>query len=160
MCWCCWAFRSLSARMQVGVRKAREVAALNQLPIIAVHHMEAHALMARSAAASGGDGENGGSRKGGGGPPGFPFLALLVSGGHNLLLVVRGVGDYQLLGSTLDDAVGESLFDIGAFIIVVGFKMHRDCQLLGSTSSHSQGSSQGMQYCTSAGPGGHIMVGL
>lgn len=93
--------------MQVGVRKAREVAALNQLPIIAVHHMEAHALMARSAAASGG---YGGSRKGGGGPPGFPFLALLVSGGHNLLLVVRGVGDYQLLGSTLDDAVGESLF--------------------------------------------------
>lgn len=37
----------------------------------------------------------------------FPFLAMLVSGGHNLLLVVRGVGDYQLLGSTIDDAVGK-----------------------------------------------------
>ena len=63
--------------------------------------MEAHALMARAgaacAAASGDSSYQ---------PPGFPFLALLVSGGHNLLLVVRGVGDYQLLGSTVDHAVG------------------------------------------------------
>lgn len=90
---------------QVGVQKAREVAAQHQLPIVAVHHMEAHALMARAAAArlssSSSDGGSSGAR------PEFPFLALLVSGGHNLLLLVHGVGDYQILGSTVDDAVGE-----------------------------------------------------
>ena len=90
-------------QLQVGVRKARQLAAHNALPIVGVHHMEAHALMARSAAAC----RDGGSVSSPGGPqPQFPFLALLVSGGHNLLLVVRGVGDYQLLGSTIDDAVG------------------------------------------------------
>lgn len=87
---------------QVGVQKARELAAHNQLPIVAVHHMEAHALIARAAAAHSGSGGGSGAR------PAFPFLALLVSGGHNLLLVVRGVGDYQILGSTVDDAVGEA----------------------------------------------------
>lgn len=39
----------------------------------------------------------------------FPFLCLLISGGHTLLLVVRGVGDYTILGSTLDDSIGEAL---------------------------------------------------
>ena len=52
--------------------------------------MEAHALVARSAA-----------------EVPFPFLCLLVSGGHNMLLVAHGVGDYTLMGSTLDDSVGE-----------------------------------------------------
>lgn len=104
------------------MQKARELAAHNQLPIVAVHHMEAHALMARAAAArlcskssnsgdssAGSDSSDGSGTSGGGGSarPEFPFLALLVSGGHNLLLVVRGVGDYQILGSTVDDAVGE-----------------------------------------------------
>ena len=85
---------------QVGVQKARELSAHSQLPIVAVHHMEAHALMARAAAARCSGSETEDVR------PEFPFLALLVSGGHNLLLVVRGVGDYQILGSTVDDAVG------------------------------------------------------
>ena len=39
-------------------------------------------------------------------PPQFPFVCLLVSGGHNLLLLVHGVGDYTLLGTTVDDAMG------------------------------------------------------
>jgi tRNA A37 threonylcarbamoyltransferase TsaD len=56
--------------------------------------MEAHALVARMAA---------------GGPEAlpFPFLCLLVSGGHNLLVLVKGVGDYMQLGTTVDDAIGE-----------------------------------------------------
>lgn len=78
--------------LQVGVRKARAIARAHQLPLIAVHHMEAHALVARM------------------GAPGvtFPFLTLLISGGHNLLLLARGVGDYVELGTTLDDALGEA----------------------------------------------------
>lgn len=96
--------------LQVGVQKAREVAVQHQLPIVAVHHMEAHALMARAAAARLSSSGSSDTR------PEFPFLALLVSGGHNLLLVVRGVGDYQILGSTVDDAVGEA-FDKSARLL-------------------------------------------
>ena len=74
---------------QVGVQKARQLAAEHGLKYVAVHHMEAHALVARASA-----------------PVAFPFLCLLVSGGHNLLVIAHGVGRYSLLGSTLDDAVG------------------------------------------------------
>lgn len=76
--------------MQVGVKKASQLTAQHRLPFIGVHHLEAHALMARQAQ-----------------DIAFPFLCLLVSGGHSLLLVVHGVGDYTLLGSSLDDAVGQ-----------------------------------------------------
>lgn len=78
--------------MQVGVHQARRMAGQHSLKYIPVHHMEAHALIARAGAAVT-----------------FPFLCLLVSGGHNMLVVVEGVGSYTLLGSTLDDAVGRDL---------------------------------------------------
>jgi N6-L-threonylcarbamoyladenine synthase len=64
--------------LQVGALKAKRVAGQHQLPLVPCHHMEAHALVARL-----------NSRVD------FPFLCLLVSGGHNLLLIVRGVGDYM-----------------------------------------------------------------
>ena len=78
--------------MQVGVHQARRIAGRQGLKYIPVHHMEAHALIARAGTAVA-----------------FPFLCLLVSGGHNMLVVVEGVGSYTLLGSTLDDAVGRDL---------------------------------------------------
>lgn len=68
----------LSLCLQVGAAKARSVAFEHQLPLVPCHHMEAHALVARL-----------------GNDVKFPFLCLLVSGGHNLLLIVRGVGDYM-----------------------------------------------------------------
>ena len=71
------------------MQKARQLAVAHSLKYVAVHHMEAHALVARAAR-----------------PVAFPFLCLLVSGGHNLIVIVHGVGRYALLGSTLDDAVG------------------------------------------------------
>ena len=77
---------------QVGVHQARRIAGRHGLKYIPVHHMEAHALIARAGTAVT-----------------FPFLCLLVSGGHNMLVVVEGVGSYTLLGSTLDDAVGRDL---------------------------------------------------
>ena len=52
--------------------------------------------------------------------PAFPFVALLVSGGHTLLAEVRGIGEYQILGQTLDDAVGEA-FDKTAKILGLGY---------------------------------------
>ena len=101
---------------QVGVLKARQLAAAHQVPLVSVHHMEAHALVARlgapaqheqqpRAAQQGaqqprepGEQQRGGASSSGssGSSSGvqFPFLCLLVSGGHNLLLVVEGVGQY------------------------------------------------------------------
>ncbi|KFM28237.1 putative tRNA N6-adenosine threonylcarbamoyltransferase, mitochondrial [Auxenochlorella protothecoides] len=81
----------LSLCLKVGVRAARQLAATHGLPLIPVHHMEAHALMARMGS---------GVR--------FPYLCALVSGGHNLLTLVHGVGRYTLLGTSLDDAAGEA----------------------------------------------------
>lgn len=74
------------------------------LPVLGVHHMEGHLLspMLEDEA------------------PAFPFVALLVSGGHTLLVQVDGVGRYQLLGQSLDDAVGEA-FDKCAKMLDLGY---------------------------------------
>ncbi|XP_073154630.1 probable tRNA N6-adenosine threonylcarbamoyltransferase, mitochondrial [Henckelia pumila] len=82
----------LSLCLRVGVRKARKIAGTYALPIIGVHHMEAHALVARLV-----DRELK-----------FPFVALLISGGHNLLILARDLGHYIQLGTTIDDAIGEA----------------------------------------------------
>ena len=75
----------------VGVMTAKAIAAAKNLPFIAVNHLEGHALTGRLT-------HN---------VP-FPFLLLLISGGHCQFLEVTGVGQYHLLGSTIDDAVGEA----------------------------------------------------
>jgi tRNA A37 threonylcarbamoyltransferase TsaD len=124
----------LSLCLNVGVRKARSLSRALGAPLVPVHHMEAHALVARmpaavaaaAAAATTTGGAGGGSSNSSSSnsntasspsssaaaaaasAPQFPFLVLLVSGGHNLLLLARGVGEYVQLGSTLDDALGEA----------------------------------------------------
>lgn len=87
----------------VGVMTAKAIAAARKLPFIAVNHLEGHALTARLVA-----------------PVGFPYLLLLVSGGHCQLLVVNGVGSYRRLGTTIDDAVGEA-FDKTATLMGLGY---------------------------------------
>lgn len=79
--------------VQVGVLKAMEIAHAHKMMFLPVHHMEAHALVVRQAV-----------------KVSFPFLCLLISGGHNMLIIAHGVGDYTLLGSTLDDALGKLSF--------------------------------------------------
>eukprot|EP00667_Euglena_gracilis_P004359 EG_transcript_4384 len=88
----------LSPCLRVGVRKALAFAAEHTLPIIPVHHMEAHALVACLPGSSSDPASE----------VQFPALILLVSGGHNMLVVTRGVGDHTILGNTLDDSVGEA----------------------------------------------------
>jgi tRNA N6-adenosine threonylcarbamoyltransferase len=73
-------------------------------PVVAVHHMEGHLLAPMLE-------EN---------PPEFPFLALLVSGGHTMLIAVRRLGEYELMGTTLDDAAGEA-FDKTAKLLGLGY---------------------------------------
>ncbi|MCC6914609.1 MAG: tRNA (adenosine(37)-N6)-threonylcarbamoyltransferase complex transferase subunit TsaD [Rhodospirillaceae bacterium] len=87
----------------VGVMSAKAIAAVHKIPFIAVNHLEGHALTARL------------SDK-----VGFPFLLLLVSGGHCQLLAVEGVGKYRRLGTTVDDAAGEA-FDKVAKMIGLGY---------------------------------------
>jgi len=87
----------------VGVMEAKAIALARKLPFIAVNHLEGHALSARLSD-----------------DVAFPFLLLLVSGGHCQLLAVEGVGRYRRLGTTLDDAAGEA-FDKGAKLLGLGY---------------------------------------
>ncbi len=87
----------------VGLVTAKTLALVTRKPLLAVNHLEAHALTARLT-----DGIA------------FPYLLLLVSGGHTQLVAVRGVGDYVRLGSTVDDAIGEA-FDKVAKLLGLGY---------------------------------------
>jgi N6-L-threonylcarbamoyladenine synthase len=90
----------LSGALLVGCAFAEALAVALAKPTIPVHHLEGHLLSPLLSAA----------------PPEFPFVALLVSGGHTQLMRVAGVGDYELLGETLDDAAGEA-FDKSAKLL-------------------------------------------
>ncbi len=86
----------------VGLTTAKALAAALDKPLLAINHLEAHALTARMT-----DGIA------------FPYLMLLVSGGHSQFVLVRGVGDYQRWGTTIDDALGEA-FDKVAKLLSLG----------------------------------------
>ena len=87
----------------VGVTTAKAIAAARDLPFLAINHLEGHALTARLTD-----------------DLSFPYLLLLVSGGHCQILAVRGLGDYRLYGTTVDDAVGEA-FDKTAKLLDLGY---------------------------------------
>jgi N6-L-threonylcarbamoyladenine synthase len=90
----------LSGALLVGASVACSLAYALNIPTIAIHHLEGHLLSPLLSTPS----------------PEFPFIALLVSGGHTQLMRVDGVGNYTLLGETLDDAAGES-FDKSAKLL-------------------------------------------
>jgi N6-L-threonylcarbamoyladenine synthase len=94
----------LSGALLVGTSFAESLAFSLQIPTINVHHLEGH-LLAPLLEDS---------------PPAFPFVALLVSGGHSQLMRVNGIGEYELLGDTLDDAAGEA-FDKTAKLLGLGY---------------------------------------
>ncbi|MHA7880873.1 MAG: tRNA (adenosine(37)-N6)-threonylcarbamoyltransferase complex transferase subunit TsaD [Saccharospirillum sp.] len=82
----------LVGALMVGASVARSLAWSWGIPALAVHHMEGHLLAPMLEDR----------------PPRIPFVALLVSGGHTMLVDVKDVGDYRILGETLDDAAGEA----------------------------------------------------
>lgn len=94
----------LVGALLVGAAVARSLAFAWRVPCTGVHHMEGHLLAPMLEPE----------------PPEFPFVALLVSGGHTLLARVEGVGRYEILGSTLDDAAGEA-FDKTAKLLGLGY---------------------------------------
>ena len=94
----------LGGALLVGAGVACALAASLGRPVLGVHHLEGHLLSPFLSAD----------------PPEFPFVALLVSGGHTQLMRVDGVGRYQLLGETIDDAAGEA-FDKSAKLLGLGY---------------------------------------
>lgn len=94
----------LAGALLVGASFANSLAAALSIPAIGVHHLEGHLLSPLLADPR----------------PAFPFVALLVSGGHTQLMRVDGVGAYELLGETLDDAAGEA-FDKTAQLLGLGY---------------------------------------
>lgn len=94
----------LAGALLVGAGFAESLALALRVPAVPVHHLEGHLLSPLLSSD----------------PPGFPFIALLVSGGHTQLMRVSGVGQYELLGETLDDAAGEA-FDKTAKLLGLGY---------------------------------------
>ena len=94
----------LAGALLVGAGVACALGAALGKPVLGVHHLEGHLLSPFLSAD----------------PPEFPFVALLVSGGHTQLMRVDGVGRYQLLGETIDDAAGEA-FDKSAKLLGLGY---------------------------------------
>lgn len=91
----------LMGALLVGVSYARALGCVNQLPVVPVHHMEGH-LLAPGLSDDG--------------LPDFPFITLLVSGGHTMLVRVDAIGEYRVIGQTIDDAAGEC-FDKSARLL-------------------------------------------
>ena len=94
----------LAGALLVGAGVACALCAALRKPVLGVHHLEGHLLSPFLSAD----------------PPEFPFVALLVSGGHTQLMRVDGVGQYELLGETIDDAAGEA-FDKSAKLLGLGY---------------------------------------
>jgi N6-L-threonylcarbamoyladenine synthase len=94
----------LAGALLVGAGLAVALAAALDKPVLGVHHLEGHLLSPFLSADA----------------PAFPFIALLVSGGHTQLMRVDGVGRYTLLGDTIDDAAGEA-FDKSAKLLGLGY---------------------------------------
>ncbi|OJW90860.1 tRNA (adenosine(37)-N6)-threonylcarbamoyltransferase complex transferase subunit TsaD [Thiobacillus sp. 65-1402] len=94
----------LAGALLVGAGMARALAFALDISAVGVHHLEGHMLSPLISDT----------------PPEFPFVALLVSGGHTQLMLVSGVGRYTLLGETLDDAAGEA-FDKTAQLLGLGY---------------------------------------
>jgi N6-L-threonylcarbamoyladenine synthase len=111
----------LAGALLVGAAIATAIGYALRKPVIGVHHLEGHLLSPLLSAD----------------PPAFPFVALLVSGGHTQLLRVDGIGRYTLLGDTVDDAAGEA-FDKSAKLLGLGYPGGPALSALATTASAEQ----------------------
>jgi tRNA threonylcarbamoyl adenosine modification protein TsaD len=110
----------LALCLLVGVKKAIELSAEYQVPLVRVHHMEAHMMITRL--------------------PGlcqevpvYPFLTLLVSGGHTMIVLTRDIGDHVIMGSTIDDSVGEAFDKTARLLGITSIPGGKELEALAST---------------------------
>lgn len=101
----------LAPSLEQGIAHAKLLATNYHLPIIALNHMEGHLLSSFAQTRTGSRGLS---------TPLYPALGFLISGGHTELVLMRGLGDYTLLGETLDDAAGEA-YDKVARLLLLGY---------------------------------------
>ena len=106
----------LAGALLVGASVACSLGMALDVPIMGIHHLEGHLLSPLLSSD----------------PPEFPFIALLVSGGHTQLMRIDGVGQYTLLGETLDDAAGEA-FDKSAKLLGLSYPGGAEVSLLAET---------------------------
>jgi len=111
----------LIGALMVGANLARGLAWALEKPVLGVHHMEGHLLAPMLAQEK----------------PELPFVALLVSGGHTMLVDVQAIGHYRILGETLDDAVGEA-FDKTAKLLGLPYPGGPELAALADSVSHSR----------------------
>jgi N6-L-threonylcarbamoyladenine synthase len=111
----------LIGALMVGANLARGLAWALDKPVLGVHHMEGHLLAPMLATEK----------------PELPFVALLVSGGHTMLVDVQAIGEYRILGETLDDAVGEA-FDKTAKLLGLPYPGGPELAALADSMSHSR----------------------
>lgn len=111
----------LIGALMVGANLARGLAWALDKPVLGVHHMEGHLLAPMLAQEK----------------PELPFVALLVSGGHTMLVDVQAIGHYRILGETLDDAVGEA-FDKTAKLLGLPYPGGPELAALADSVSHSR----------------------
>ncbi|XP_029559324.1 tRNA N6-adenosine threonylcarbamoyltransferase, mitochondrial [Salmo trutta] len=100
----------LALSLGIGLDFSLNFVKLHQKPFIPIHHMEAHALTVRMLQ-----------------PVVFPFLVLLVSGGHSLLALARGIDDFLLLGQTLDEAPGDTMDKVARRLSLI---KHPKCSMI------------------------------
>ena len=93
----------LALSLGIGLHFSLQFVRQHRKPFIPIHHMEAHALTVRMLQ-----------------PIEFPFLVLLISGGHSLLALARGIDDFLLLGQALDEAPGDTLDKVSNFFGIQG----------------------------------------
>ena len=101
----------LAPSLEQGVTYCRQLVVSRKLPIIAVNHMEGHLLSSFAHTKTG----TGGIKH-----PEYPALGFIISGGHTELVLMKSIGDYELLGVTLDDAAGEA-YDKVARMLMLGY---------------------------------------
>ncbi len=94
----------LIGSLLVGLEAAKAYAYARNIPLVGVHHTEGHLLAPLIDASDGTE------------KPEFPFMGLVVSGGHTNLIAVHAVGKYEMIGQTLDDAAGEALDKVGKML--------------------------------------------
>ncbi|MBL8047644.1 MAG: tRNA (adenosine(37)-N6)-threonylcarbamoyltransferase complex transferase subunit TsaD [Chthonomonas sp.] len=108
----------LVGALSVGVTAAKALSVAQGVPLVGVHHLEGHLMSAHFAATR----------------PEFPHVALIVSGGHTEIVLVRAPGDYEIFGETIDDAAGEA-FDKCARLLGIPYPGGRGLQELAATGN-------------------------